>query len=197
MKSGILLLTCPSSPPPRHSSIIAIGYDKGMDQEIVKALHDSIDGGVRLIDTADSYGTGDLTGRAEELLGNGLMTYDNVDVQKDVFVATKLAPYPTRLTRNSIVKAAQQSLDRLGTSRSAIDIGQLHWSTQNYLPFQERILWDGIADCYEKGLVKRVGLSNYGPRQLIKAVKYIREERGVPVVLAQAQGILSCFVFGI
>ena len=167
------------------------GYETEMDDEIQKALHRSIDGGVRLIDTADSYGTGDLNGRAELLLGRGLKNYHDASVSETVVVATKLAPYPWRLTRGSIVSAAKQSLDRLGKSRKQIDIGQLHWSTANYAPWQERQLWDGIADCYECGLIRSVGLSNYGPQQLQKAVKFIREERQVPVSLAQAQG-MSC-----
>ena len=34
-------------------------------------------------------------------------------------------------------------LDRLG-------IGQLHWSTANYAPLQERALWDGLVEMYDK-----------------------------------------------
>jgi diketogulonate reductase-like aldo/keto reductase len=33
---------------------------------------------------------------------------------------------------------------------------------------QERALWAGIADSYDQGLIKAVGLSNYGPKQLRK-----------------------------
>lgn len=31
-----------------------------------------------------------------------------------------------------------------------IGIGQLHWSTANYAPFQELVLWDGLVAMYEK-----------------------------------------------
>ena len=31
-----------------------------------------------------------------------------------------------------------------------IGIGQLHWSTANYAPLQERALWDGLVAMHEK-----------------------------------------------
>ena len=158
-----------------------------MDTEIESVLHESISGGVRLVDTADSYGTGSLEGRAEVLLGRGLRSHADRAESDAVVVATKLAPYPWRLTRGSMVAAVRKSLGRLGGARERIDVGQLHWSTANYLPFQDRQLWDGLADCYEQGLIGAVGLSNYGPKQLRRAVRHIRDERGVPVALAQAQ----------
>ena len=166
-------------------------YDKGKDTGIEEALHEAMQGGVRLIDTADSYGTGALEGRAEMLLGKALRSYSNQDVSARVCVATKLAPYPWR-GRTSILDATRKSLARLGDARERIDCLQLHWSTANYAPWQERPLWDGIADACEAGLVDSVGLSNYGPIHLRRAVRYLRDERGVKVALAQAQtGLLS------
>lgn len=35
-------------------------------------------------------------------------------------------------------------------------------SVSNYAPPQEQALWEGMARCYEKGLVGAVGTSNYG-----------------------------------
>lgn len=40
------------------------------------------------------------------------------------------------------------SLRRLGADKLAI--GQLHWSTANYQPFQERALWDGLVRMYDE-----------------------------------------------
>lgn len=31
-----------------------------------------------------------------------------------------------------------------------IGIGQLHWSTANYAPLQEKALWDGLVAMYDK-----------------------------------------------
>ena len=49
-----------------------------------------------------------------------------------------------------------------------IDLCQLHWPASNYNPLQERALWEGIGDIHDKGLAKAVGVSNYGPKQLVK-----------------------------
>lgn len=34
--------------------------------------------------------------------------------------------------------------------KEQIALGQLHWSTANYQPFQERALWDGLAAMYDQ-----------------------------------------------
>lgn len=61
---------------------------------------------------------------------------------------------------SNIVAACKGSLQRLGTEQ--LSLGQLHWSASNYAPLQEIALWNGLSDCYEQGLVKAVGVSNYG-----------------------------------
>ncbi|KAM0914064.1 hypothetical protein ACQ4PT_011764 [Festuca glaucescens] len=76
------------------------------------------------------------------------------------------------------------SLERLQINR--LGIGQLHWSTANYAPLQERALWDGLVEMYDKGLVRAVGVSNYGPKQLLKIHSYLAS-RGVPLSSAQVQ----------
>jgi len=67
-----------------------------------------------------------------------------------------------------------------------LTLAQLHWSTSNYLPFQENALWEGIADTYDQGLCEAVGVSNYGPQQLEKFAQRM-EERKVPLATAQIQ----------
>jgi aryl-alcohol dehydrogenase-like predicted oxidoreductase len=42
----------------------------------------------------------------------------------------------------------RSSLERLQLNR--LGIGQLHWSTANYAPLQERALWDGLVEMYDK-----------------------------------------------
>src|SRR6478672_196379 len=48
---------------------LLFGYDPSQDEEIYKAYRTIRQAGVTLFDTADSYGTLDLNGRAELLLG--------------------------------------------------------------------------------------------------------------------------------
>lgn len=189
-------------------------------------------------DTGDSYGTGELEGRAEELLGK--FRRENRRPERAV-LGTKLAVYPNRLTGESFERACRASLDRMcidqidlvqatrcvqqpgpvrrvraggsvkaarvevdmwsfggggvevevwGVWRGALvaagsewcrwcaevqisrtlmpNLAQAHWSAANFQPWQEPALWDGLARCYEAGLARACGTSNFGviPRQL-------------------------------
>ncbi|GAB2265016.1 Pyridoxine 4-dehydrogenase [Dionaea muscipula] len=161
------------------------GYQESMDSELQQVFNLAVDKGVNLFDTADSYGTGRLNGQSEKLLGNFIGDYKGQKrVHDNIVVATKFAAYPWRLTPGQFVAACKSSLDRLQIEQ--IGIGQLHWSTAKYAPLQEKALWDGLVAMYEKGLVRAVGVSNYGPKQLVKIYYYL-SNRGVPLCSAQVQ----------
>ncbi len=190
-------------------------YDPSQDEEIYEAYREVRNAGVTLFDTADSYGTLDLNGRAEILLGSFERRYleesgisgggdDQPEAQWWDFsgkspanknyrpqqVATKLAPYPWRVTPGNIVRSAEGSLRRL--EQPKLSIAQLHWSTANYQPFQEQALREGICDVYDKGLCDAVGVSNYGPKQLFSVAEKFRE-REVPLAIAQVQYSLMTY----
>lgn len=99
-------------------------------------------------------------------------------------MATKLAAYPWRLAPSQWVAACRASLARTGQDRVAL--AQLHWSTANYAPLQERLMWDGLVAIYEEGLADAVGVSNFGPKQLAKIKAYL-DKRGVPLAAVQVQ----------
>ncbi|KAL3838032.1 hypothetical protein ACJIZ3_022623 [Penstemon smallii] len=161
------------------------GYQESMDDELQQTFNLAVENGINLFDTADSYGTGKLNGQSEKLLGKFIREFQgNKQVQGNIVIATKFAAYPWRLTPNQFVNACRTSLDRMQLEQ--IGIGQLHWSTANYAPLQERALWDGLVAMYDKGLVRAVGVSNYGPKQLIKVHDYLKA-RGVPLCSAQVQ----------
>jgi pyridoxine 4-dehydrogenase len=198
---------------------LLFGYDPSQDEEIYLAYREIRDAGVTIFDTADSYGTLDLNGRAEILLGiferryqeekltdrKGTQqvgawwdlvgtsfsktTADRNDQNKQQ-VATKLAPYPWRVTPGQVVRAAEGSLRRLQQPKLAV--AQLHWSTANYQPLQERALWEGISAVYEGGLCESVGVSNYGPVQLQKVSEFLNG-RDVPLSVAQIQYSLMTY----
>lgn len=156
-----------------------------MDTELQQTFNLAVDNGINLFDTADSYGTGRLNGQSEKLLGKFIREYQGQKRrQNEIVIATKFAAYPWRLTPGQFVNACKASLDRMQIEQ--IGIGQLHWSTANYAPLQELALWDGLVAMYEKGLVQAVGVSNYGPKQLIKIYEYLKD-RGVPLCSAQVQ----------
>ncbi|GAA6623821.1 aldo/keto reductase [Scytonema sp. NUACC26] len=165
------------------------GYDESMDSQLQNVFDLCVSCGVTLFDTGDSYGTGRLNGRSEQLLGRFSQEYMGSN-QNDICIATKLAAYPWRLTRQSMVSACKSSAQRLGRN---VDLVQMHWSTANYAPWQEGALLDGLADLYEQGLVKGVGLSNYGPKRLRWVYKKF-SERGVPISTLQVQySLLSTY----
>ncbi|CAN6466391.1 unnamed protein product [Victoria cruziana] len=159
------------------------GYQEAMDQGLQDTFDLAISKGINLFDTADSYGTGRLNGQSEKLLGRFIKEGPKA-ARGDIVIAAKFAAYPWRLTAAQFVDACKSSLGRLQIEQ--IGIGQLHWSTANYAPFQELALWDGLVAMYEKGLVRAVGVSNYGPKQLLKIHDYLKA-RGVPLCSAQVQ----------
>ncbi|WP_103125161.1 aldo/keto reductase [Nostoc cycadae] len=165
------------------------GYSESMDDQLQAVFDLCVSNGVTLFDTGDSYGTGRLNGRSELLLGKFSQAYQGLN-QENICIATKLAAYPWRWTRQSMIKACQSSAKRLGKN---VDLVQMHWSTANYAPWQEKGLLNGLADLYEQGLVKGVGLSNYGPQRL-KMVHQRFAERGVPISTLQVQySLLSTY----
>ncbi|MEA5507331.1 aldo/keto reductase [Halotia wernerae UHCC 0503] len=165
------------------------GYKESMDNQLQAVFNLCVSNGVTLFDTGDSYGTGRLNGRSELLLGRFSREYQGVG-QENICIATKLAAYPWRWTRQSMVKACHASAQRLGRK---VDLVQMHWSTANYAPWQEVGLLNGLADLYEQGQVKGVGLSNYGPQQL-QRVHQKFAAREVPIKTLQVQySLLSTY----
>jgi pyridoxine 4-dehydrogenase len=165
------------------------GYSPAMDADLQAVFNTCVSQGITFFDTGDSYGTGKLQGQSEKLLGQFTAAYQGTN-QPQICLATKLAPYPWRLTRQSILKAAQASAQRFGRP---IDLVQLHWSTANYAPWQERALLDGLADLANQGLVKSVGLSNFGPARLRLAHQQLAQH-GVTIASLQVQySLLSTF----
>lgn len=125
-----------------------------------------------LFDTAEIYGLG---GRSETLLGKFRETSGD-----KVMIATKFAALPFRTKPNDVLDACKASIKRLGAEQ--IDLYQIHfpgaWSNAEY--------WDGLAMAYEQGLVKAVGVSNYGV-DAIKACHKFLADRGIPLATNQIQ----------
>jgi pyridoxine 4-dehydrogenase len=86
-------------------------YDRSMDQELQQVFNYCVKHGVTLFDTGDSYGTGKLKGQSEKLLGKFFQEYSGENQEK-ICLATKLAPYPWRLTRKSMMAAGNASANR-------------------------------------------------------------------------------------
>ena len=170
------------------------GYNEDDDAALQEAFDVAVDAGITFFDTGDSYGTGKLEGRAEQLLGKFRAEYPDQRRAANVVIGTKLATYPWRVTANSMESALLASLGRLGggiggerdDAVECVELMQLHWSAANYAPWQEPGLRAGLAQCYGKGLAKAVGASNYGPKQL-RVLHRELAARSVPLASNQVQ----------
>jgi pyridoxine 4-dehydrogenase len=151
------------------------GYDKKNDEELHKVYDYAVSSssGPVLFDTAEIYGFG----RSESLLGD--FGQQNGASTDKVLIASKFAAFPFRTKAQDVVKACEASVQRL---KRPIDLYQIHfpnaWSNAEY--------WDGLAMAYEKGLVKAVGVSNYGSEAL-RACHRVLAERGIPLTSNQIQ----------
>ncbi|CAM9913372.1 unnamed protein product [Ectocarpus fasciculatus] len=146
------------------------GYEDGMDVELQEAFNLCVTEGINWFDTADSYGTGKIVGQAERLLGKFVREYPGSDkVRGDLQIATKFAPYPYRVGSQSIVKACDETLERVGAD--SLGVGQLHWAPP--LGWQEEAYWTGLAQLKAAGRISEVGLSNYGPKGVARAHRFL------------------------
>lgn len=165
------------------------GYDPSMDEELQRVFNLCVSQGVTWFDTGDSYGTGRFSGRSESLLGKFCREYRG-EYQQEIAIASKLAVYPWRLTPQSLLKACEKSEQRLGRP---VDLVQLHWSPAKYFPWQEKPLLDGLAQLYQQKKVRAIGLSNYGPKNLLQAHQQL-QEKGVKISTLQVQySLLSTY----
>lgn len=146
-------------------------------------------------DTGERYGSHIKTamgmgwGETESMIAKMLQ---NADVQEDALrptVATKFTPSPWRTSAKSVVEACEASRERLGVD--SIDLYQIHMpdivKPLRFLGKDEsydELYWDGLAECYHRGLVKNVGVSNYGPTLVTKCHDALAK-RGVPLASNQ------------
>ena len=159
------------------------GYDAQRDDACLRAtFRQALSSGLNLIDTADSYGTGSLSGRSEALLGDFMAELPSLR-RSQLTVATKLAPFPWRWGRRGFDAAFEASRTRLKGQLRRV---QLHWSTARYAPWQETGLLDGLADLVLSGRVEELGLSNLGPQRLLLIHRRLLE-RGVSLRSVQVQ----------
>ena len=144
-------------------------YQTSNDDDLRETYKEALKKGFYLIDSADSYGTGKLNARSEELLGKFLLD-TSFSQKKRIKIATKLAPYPWRVGNKGFTKPFFKSLKRLNNK---LDIVQIHWSTAKYNPWQELQLLNNLCDLMDQGFNFKIGLSNIGPQRLNKIIQYL------------------------
>jgi len=143
------------------------------DDESVRTIHEALDLGITLIDTAPAYGFG----HSEEVVGRAIAERGARD---RVVIATKagLERHGDGLYRNSTRKQlfaeVDVSLERLRTDY--IDLYQIHWPDPR-TPVEETA--SALLDLQKAGKIRAVGVSNYS----IDAMERFR--RVAPLATAQ------------
>lgn len=167
------------------------------NKELKRLISTAYDSDAAFFDTAERYGGNMKTafglgwGETEMLTKKYL---DEAIIENDTFrmkpvVATKFTPSPWRTTSKSVVEACKQSIQRLGVDK--IDLYQLHMpdivqplSAFGLESTKDEIYWDGLAECYERGLVSNVGVCNYGPTLVTRCHEALAK-RGIPLASNQ------------
>jgi aryl-alcohol dehydrogenase-like predicted oxidoreductase len=138
-------------------------------------------GGGNFIDTADVYSAwvpGHRGGEAETIIGRWLAA--NPGRRHDLVVATKVGQLSGAegLSRETILKAADASLQRLQTDR--IDLYWAHIDDQD-TPLEETL--GAFGELIDAGKVRAIGASNYSAPRLTEALAVSRRE-GLPSYVA-------------
>ena len=151
------------------------------DELAVISIQTAIDSGIRLIDTAPSYGLG----HAEELIGEALS--DPNYKREDVVISSKCGltwlvnegghPFFRRgktvyrnLTPDSIQLSLEETLKNLRTDY--LDIYITHWQADSEYPTPIKDTMGKLMDLKAQGMIRGIGISNVTPRHLMEYMEY-------------------------
>ena len=129
--------------------------------ESVAVVHEAVDAGINLIDTANTYGP------AEEYLGEACR-----GMRDRVIIATKVSspvgtgPNQQGASRSHILDQVHRSLKRLKTDY--IDLYQLH-RPDPQTPLEETLR--ALDDLVRDGKVRYIGCSNFAAWQVVRAIE--------------------------
>ncbi len=136
-------------------------HNNNNHQIAIKTLQLGLDLGMTHIDTAEMYGNG----RAEELVGEAISGR-----REEVFLVSKVLPSNASYERT--IKSCRQSLKRLKTDW--LDLYLLHWPSGSH-PISETM--KAMEKLVADGLIRYIGVSNFGVVELKGAEKALRNER--------------------
>ncbi|MBO4647407.1 MAG: aldo/keto reductase [Lentisphaeria bacterium] len=122
----------------------------------IAALQAGLEAGFDLIDTAEYY----AAGHAETLVGKAIAGYP----REKLFLTSKV--WKTHLRHDDVLRAAENSLKRLGTDR--FDLYLYHQIDEN-VPLEETMA--ALNELVRRGLTRYIGVSNFLPDRLARAVR--------------------------
>ena len=142
-------------------------YGSFDEQQVVRAIHCSMELGVTLFDTAAIYGWGEgekllgqaLAGRREEvvLVSKGGLVWDQPGLEGAV--------RPRDSSRETLAKGLDESLSRLGTDY--LDLLLIHWPDEER-PMSEPM--EAFAEFQKQGKIRYGGVSNHSPQQMAECL---------------------------
>jgi len=153
-------------------------YDKSLNEKsIAGAFAASVNSGVTMFDTAETYGSG----LSEQLTGR--LIQEARQEGKQVFVATKFMPYKWQKqdVRPAMMRAVRESCHRLGVEK--VDLYQIHNPAH---PSGITAQAHALADVYESGLACSVGVSNFSVAEVRELLDVFRQ-RKVPLASNQVE----------
>jgi diketogulonate reductase-like aldo/keto reductase len=127
----------------------------------IKSLQLGIELGMTHIDTAEMYGNG----RAEELVGQVI-----AGKRDEIFLVSKVLP--SNASYEGTIRSCRQSLKRLNTDY--LDLYLLHWPSSSYSISETMKAMEKLAS---DGMIRHIGVSNFGVEELKEAEKALRNER--------------------
>lgn len=132
------------------------------DNDSIAAIHQALDLGVNWIDTAAVYGLG----HSEEVVARALKTTAH---KPYVFTKCGLVWDENRTITNSLKQVRREAEDSLRRLQiEAIDLYQMHWPK----PDEEiEEAWSVMAALQKEGKVRWIGVSNFSPEQMERAMK--------------------------
>jgi aryl-alcohol dehydrogenase-like predicted oxidoreductase len=136
------------------------------DEAVCDAFRAAVEAGVNFVDTAEVY----QAGRSERLVGACVR-----QVAQPVVIASKFAPWPTRLSERQFLRALDASLGRLGLPQ--LDLYLVHWP---FTPLSVERLMDRMAQAVAAGKVRAVGVSNFTAEQMRRAAAHLAHY-GIPL----------------
>lgn len=131
-------------------------YPALSDQESNAIVKAALDNGINWFDTAESYGKG----ISESKLSKGLQAAGMKD--DEVVIATKWMPMMRR------ARSIQKTIDdrKKYLHPYTIDLHQIHMP-YSLSSFQKQ--FDAMAELYDEGHIRSIGISNFSAKQMIKA----------------------------
>ncbi|KAI6089808.1 Aldo/keto reductase [Hypoxylon rubiginosum] len=143
--------------------VIALGTDKLRGTSCTNVVKLGLATGYRTIDTAQAYGNEREVGKAIREL---------TIPRDEIFITTKISSGYLKNPRSfqEAYDSALASIHRLGVSY--VDLFLIHAPGDN--AGARRVTWQALERLVEEGMVKDIGVSNYGIKHIVEMEQYAK-----------------------